>query len=550
MVSVSTCMIKDERVILKPLTQAKVPEETSCWTNLFETAIIAMDLYIEFGSHIFLDTDFQTMIQLAAVEYPVMENRGIILMGYSTALVPMKRLPGSDTVFWHLETGNEDLQLKPTELLGPKGRWMKRRALEDLRSPRVLIGWCQEAVTLLGTELATTVDYSGITKSKKSTMRWVGANLQLNATTAAPFQIGGSAGMAFQRTTNTLRFDTAKNYRKCLNTSAMEQIILYDALESRAWLVSLICVFHEMLIAYWQRNVPAEQRKDNMPLARPHPNGASASLVALRDNGNCIVEGSDKDQLTVRDMILGFSINMSKISPNRPSRSKVFGYEFMDIVMEPTIVPLKKRSIEKEAWAWKSLLSEIKCLFCSQLGDAMLGSRNPSKESECNKLPKGLDWLATSMHSIVALDSRHGNSKSMGYGLSSRHVWVKTGNPFGKCGNCENGVCWTTGSFLQRIRSTHNLKLETSDNTQNQRDSAVVFGLGRIKADFSYDKGSGESRQATSDNSPLYIRRESKFSAGEYAIPRRDAIDQGRGGQICGRLMDELSRFLSGSVCE
>jgi hypothetical protein len=90
----------------------------------------------------------------------------------------------------------------------------------------------------------------------------------------------------------------------------MEQIVLYDVSESRAWLVPLICVFHEML-AYWQM-IPMGYRKNTIPLAKPAPNGASESLAALSDSGGCLIEGSEEDRLTIRDLILGFSVNISK----------------------------------------------------------------------------------------------------------------------------------------------------------------------------------------------------------------------------------------------
>jgi hypothetical protein len=476
-VSLSTSTIDGGKVTLQALTSVPKPGNTYCWTSLFETAIIAVDPRIRTGPEMLLDTEFHLMLQLAAVEYPVMVRHGLVLMGYSTALVPMKEVD-RQTVLWHLETAKHDFQLKITELSGIKGIWMKKTRLEDLHSKRILLGWCPEAITLLGTgELNSSVQWSDA-KNKQSTWIWKGANLQFIATTTSPLQVGGQAGMTFDRTINTLRFSATKNYQKCLTNSVMEQIVLYDVSGSRAWLVPLICVFHEMLLAYWQR-IPMGYRKNTIPLAKPAPNGASESLAALSGSGGCVIEGSEEDRLTIRDLILGFSVNLSKTSVRRPSRSEIYGYEFMDIVMDSPQSELKRNRVVKEGLVWTSLLSQVNCLFCSELGDAILGLKANANESPCNQLPRGFDWLATSMHSVDALNVRHG-SQSMGLArrLSSQHYWLMTGTPFQKCqhGKGSRVSCWHTSPLLQEIKNHSWITRQTHTQPQYFCDGAVVFG--------------------------------------------------------------------------
>jgi hypothetical protein len=38
-----------------------------------------------------------------------------------------------------------------------------------------------------------------------------------------------------------------------------------------------------------------------------------------------------------------------------------------------TLVDLKKRKVRKQGLRWSSLLGEVRCLFCSDLGDAIIG---------------------------------------------------------------------------------------------------------------------------------------------------------------------------------
>ena len=476
-VCLSTSHINGENVVLQALTPAAIPRKTDCWFSLFETAIIAMDPRIQSSSEILLATEFHLMLQMAGVEYPVMVGHGLVLMGYSTALIPVREID-HETVLWHLETASHEFQFKTNELSAIKGIWMKKTKLEDLRSKQVLLGWCPKAITLLGTSNSNSTVRWSDAKPKRSTWNWKGANLQFTATTASPLQIGGQAGMTFDRKVNTLRFDATGNYRKLLTTSVMEQVVLYDVSESRAWLMPLICVFHEMLLAYCQK-IPTGFRKNTVPLAIPASNGALASFAALSDSAQCVIEGSEEDRLTIRDLILGFSINLSKTSFRSPNRSKIYGYELMDIVMDSPKSELKRSHIKKEGLAWSSLLGEVNCLFCSGLGDAILGLKANTDESSCNQLPKGFDWLATSMHSIDALNDRH-STRSMvaAWRISSQHHWFMTGTPFQKCqhGNRSQFSCWNTCSFLQQITSRAWTPQQKYEQTQYFCDGAVVFG--------------------------------------------------------------------------
>jgi hypothetical protein len=118
-ICLSTSKIDGDAVTLQALTPAEFPEHTTCWFGLFEKAIIAMDPRIQSSSQILLDADFHLMVRLAAVEYPVMVDRGFILMGYSTALIPVKEVD-HQTILWHLEIANHDFQFKTHRTFGNK----------------------------------------------------------------------------------------------------------------------------------------------------------------------------------------------------------------------------------------------------------------------------------------------------------------------------------------------------------------------------------------------------------------------------------------------
>ncbi|KOC13256.1 hypothetical protein AFLA70_57g004081 [Aspergillus flavus AF70] len=317
-------------------------------------------------------------------------------------------------------------------------------------------------------------------KPKRTTWSLTGINLQLSATTGSPLQVGGSLGLTFEREVTTLPFDTNDGYLECLKSSMAEQVFLYDVSESRAWFVPLIAVLHQMLLAYYQR-IPAEFRKGTIPLAQRPYTGADSSFRCLQGSGSVVVEGSEKDRLTVRDLILGFSANVAKAGLHPAGRSEIYGYEFMDIVTDSPRSELKATSVDKEASAWTSLLSHVKCLFCSQLGDVIVDRNSYGRQLLCNRLPVGLDWLAASMHSLDTLNTRQGG-KPTGIVrlLSSEHYWSMTGSPFQDCNhsNASHTSCWDTGALLQEVKRGR-LPTEEDEEMNDVRNGAVVFGRGK-----------------------------------------------------------------------
>lgn len=82
-------------------------ENKRCWTGMFETAVIADISHKPRSGEEFLDADFSLMIQLAAVENPVMVNNFLVPIGYSTALVPMKKID-DQTIIRHFDTAEDD----------------------------------------------------------------------------------------------------------------------------------------------------------------------------------------------------------------------------------------------------------------------------------------------------------------------------------------------------------------------------------------------------------------------------------------------------------
>jgi hypothetical protein len=397
-------------------------------------------------------------------------------MGYSTALIPMRETEDG-MILWHLEMAKDYFQLKVSDLEATQQQWLQTKSLDYLQSKIALLGWCREANILLGTDqLDASVAWSDA-QVKPFTWHWKDANLQALAQTASPIQMGGQVGFSFERAPNRLRYDPSEMYIKCLQNSTLEQIVIYDVNAKRAWLVSLISVLRHMLLAYCHVS-GKDSRGISPPIAVSTSGGSPASLETLRDNGEVVLQGSGNHKLTIAQLVLKFSINMSRVSSHNTRKSKIYGYEFMDIVMDSLTSELKEKHLEKEGLAWSSLLGGVYCLFCSGLGEAIVGRRALSLHTPCNSLPTGHDFLAATMKSIELLSMRHGGSTKGGLRrLSHSHFWRLSGSPFQKCIHREDwGSCWDHPDFLQEIHTQQSQGSEYEKHLDDSTNGALVFG--------------------------------------------------------------------------
>lgn len=194
-------------------------KDNTCWYGLFDSAVIALQPKVDqVSSFRGLELDFKIMLGLSAVEYPVLVDSGIILMGYSTALIPIRETEDG-MILWHLEIAQDDFQIKAANLEATRHEWLQTESLDYLQSKKALLGWCSQAQILLGTDrLSPAVTWS-TARNKPIAWKWKGANLQDVFQTASPVQIGLQAGGSFERTSNRLRFDPSGMYLKCLRNS-------------------------------------------------------------------------------------------------------------------------------------------------------------------------------------------------------------------------------------------------------------------------------------------------------------------------------------------
>lgn len=137
---------------------------SQCWTQLFQTGIVACHtLERRWGRGV--EMSFDTMVHLAAVEnyYPFRDGK--ILLGFSTALVPVSRDSESGGMQWHFETTDEPEQtrLNLEKLSCVHQTWFQTRDVNILRQSKCFVGWFERANILLGS--SSLVDRTPVTWS-------------------------------------------------------------------------------------------------------------------------------------------------------------------------------------------------------------------------------------------------------------------------------------------------------------------------------------------------------------------------------------------------
>ncbi|CAI7616777.1 unnamed protein product [Penicillium bialowiezense] len=220
------------------------------------------------------------------------------------------------------------------------------------------------------------------------------------------------------------------------------------------------------MLLSWSEQVHESFEKASPPLALPGSDFGLASLGALQGQGSLVLDSSGDDETKVRDLIMGFLINLSKAALQAPKGSKMYGYEYMDIVMESPESELKKTKLLREGLGWISLLNETKCLFCAHLGDAIVGKRSPLPLSPCNSLIEGYYLMAASIQSIDT--------------LSKSHFWHLAGAPFQQCEHDNQGSCWSRleafEEILQEMNDRQASELSNASLAKGSVNGALVFG--------------------------------------------------------------------------
>jgi hypothetical protein len=468
----------------------------SCWHALFTSGVVCYSPIIQTASTeesgYGLQISYDCLIQLAAVEIPVLVNGGYVLTGYSTALIPTRTL--EDSIQWHFEASTEG-QIDPYALKSLEdGKFSTVDDLERLRKSRCYVGWCSSAQINLGTQNLKDIFTWSDGRIQKRTMHWKGISLGAQAVSSAPAQIGGNFTSQYEFTINTQRFNPSASYSKMLRANSKQVALIYDDGSRRAWLVpKLSLILH--LAQRWAKYYDIGEGV--IPYAQWGTNGDSAESI-LAGSGSLVILGKGEDAFTLRQLILGLNTNLlgSMEKSELSAHQKLFGFEAMDVITEPPSGGhMRRMKISKKEKGWINIANMVDAVVvCSNLGSAIspAGKRdNP----QCNEVPRGFDYLTASVPVLQTLFKKdisivEASLKTAGFKFGENNVWELSGSPFEEClhASVTSGSCWESENVLQivyednwtrKVYSQISRRRPTPGQPRIALQGAVVFGKSR-----------------------------------------------------------------------
>ncbi|KAF2972247.1 hypothetical protein GQX73_g1229 [Xylaria multiplex] len=407
------------------------PIEDPCWIPLFSNAVLAWGFPIpERLGETGLEISIDLMAAIAGVRHAVEYDGGVVMKGFSSMLIPLKRNKETDTVQWHLVSSHDE----ETRLSYREGVAMapcSDRALlaeVDLQSPRTtrgILGWCNAAETVLGREDLNyeNIDYSTTQEATRHfTIQSAGLGFQQFGAGQIEFTLGPKDG--------TCHFQRQGPYRMIVDAADKTPIALFDTGERRGWLVPASGVLLHIaqhrcwLNSYSSTGRVAFKRGDSF-------------RQGLLENESMALFGDEKykfkDMITdiwsILEFLLDQRVSASK-SPGlvvkSPFQDVLQGYEFKAIVESRSPLKTKQCVIEKTSGGWASLVRDIDALVLFADGFEDLIRPVQGIQGLCHMwktVPKHKDYLATTVEMLNDLYDVAGCRLSKEYLTSSRLQW-------------------------------------------------------------------------------------------------------------------------------
>ena len=482
----STLILQTLQPVVRLRTSLVKRVHHNCWLSLFDACVVVSipsPFHETFGKGLRLS--FDLMLALAAVEFCLHIDGGIVFFGYQTVLYPVT-IDGNCAQF-HLVTVSDGQ-------INPYTQDLPNRLLMDdssrFKSMQCFIGWCEAAHINLGTrQLSVNTGYSGGRDHIKSLETDGYAILgQIGASNPLSSIIGLQKN--FRYTHHRVRFTPTGNYLKLLHDTSRQSVVLYDASQHRCWLVPKLSVLLHMSQVYASHCTTAQNSQ--IPFVEPHTD-ATDIVAILESEGERGILENQSDKLLFRELVLALSINLLSTAEavRNSDNGRLYGFELMDVVHEPGKGTCMKRlDIQSKRKGWLELVNAVgTVIVCSELGEAISAVKGSARRSPvCNELPQSHDYLAATLPCLSRLLEQKGVALRAGSDhitISEKTVWKLTEDAFVPCPHVGAGreTCWERPGLVQQVARSHwyaksnaHRPARTNSAQRLPVNGAVVFG--------------------------------------------------------------------------
>ncbi|TVY88680.1 hypothetical protein LAWI1_G006923 [Lachnellula willkommii] len=424
-------------------------EEKSCWHGLFFDPVIAYGFPINIRNHgQGLEIPIRMMSAIVGASQAVEFDGGLLLKGFSSMLVPLKRVGSS--VQWHYIRNEDDSRLPYWEV---DNQCPGRALLNDvdydaLTTTRAFVGWWSTTTTHLGTADTNyhNIDWSDTQEPGRST--------EFNGG-ALGFQNLGAGQLNFSpgRKDGKLHISRSGPYQRIVKYASKTPVVLYDTCEKRAWLVpSSAVIAHIAQTRHFRERFSVDGKVVELTPTDPSLNvheGAEQMLLK-----NCLVKLSAEElgvgEFYFRDLVLNIwslleslmDMGIKKESSRDPAvhgtlRTHFKGWEFMDLVDERSPVRLKETSIQKSHGGWTDLVKDTNAVvfFASGFEDIIRPVQKPGASlcHQWQRVPKDKDFLAASVSILNRLYEEAGSRLTKKHLTSTHLQWHRGESLFESC---------------------------------------------------------------------------------------------------------------------
>ncbi|KAH8752308.1 hypothetical protein F5882DRAFT_339809 [Hyaloscypha sp. PMI_1271] len=521
--------------------------EESCWHDLFINPVIAYHFPIpRRGGELGLEISLPMMAALGGATRAVEFEGGLLLKGFSSAFVPLRR--SGDSIQWHFIRNEDESRLSYWEA----DKRCPERALLDtvdqdsLSSTRAFLGWWEKTTTHLGTADANydNLDWCPTREPHRST-NFSGGSIGFQNFAA------GEMNFVVGPKDSKLHISRTGSYENIIEYASITPAVLYDSVEGRAWLVpSSAVIAHIAQKRHFRKPFcVAGKRIDIIPVD-PNLNIFEAAEHMLLANGRTKLRDSDfgASEFCFKDLVLNIwsllECLMDKdikrktsadTEVHMPMSKRLRGWEFMDLVVERSPLRQKETGIKKTGGNWTDLAADINAvvLFASGFEDVIRPAES-SINGICHawkQVPKDKDYLVAGVPILNSLYEQAGSRLTREHLTSTHLQWSRGPMLFEKCKNTGQFQC--SCDRLQILVPKSRITAISPPGPLEEQ-GAVIFGQAKHSFNNSIltQRESKEKHLYSRENTPLLVRTDHQeslhcISSTDYGSPSLPSLGSG-----------------------
>ncbi|KAK0129528.1 hypothetical protein ONS96_000093 [Cadophora gregata f. sp. sojae] len=391
--------------------QAPLAEpEKMCWFSLFANPVIAKGFPIppRTSCDLGIEIPLEMMAFLIGAEHAVEHGCGLVIKGFSSVLIPVKRC--NNSVQWHLVSKPNGTRMKYSDISDAMRLSLRELDQDSLGQTRAFLGWWRHSESYLGTR---NVVYGDISPSKAER---VSRKINMTDVTVG-FSKGGSATTKFAIGARESRYvSRAGRLEPLLDAGQEMRVCLYDFASKRSWFASgtevLLYLVH---IKHQKRPYVMNGERVDLEFANPAEDGSGACRTALMSMASVPIYGNTAISSTnyyVQDLVNQLWLRLEKIEEPKDeagisidlmASQKLTGYELMDLAFDKGVLKQREVRLQDTSGKWLDMIKACDgvVLFGSHLGDLI----RPATETRglCpgwSSLPEGKDYMAMTSQSV------------------------------------------------------------------------------------------------------------------------------------------------------